>query len=122
MTREIRPEQNLGRAQRSRQQANLPEVRAWEALRTLRDEGWPARRQHPIGRIIVDFAIVKARLVIEVDGSTHQRDDVAAGDRERDAILHAAGWRVLRVPAKAVLSADALLSLVRALRSADPSP
>ena len=73
--------------------------------------------------MIVDFAIVKARLVIEIDGSIHHRDDVSARDRERDALLRAAGWRVLRLPAKIALSPDALLShVLLALKSLDPSP
>jgi very-short-patch-repair endonuclease len=92
-------------------------------LRTLRDDGWTVRRQHPIGKIIVDFAIVKACLVIEIDGSIHQRDDVIATDRKRDAMLEAEGWRILRLPTKVALSEDALLSHVRLwLKSHAPSP
>lgn len=121
--RPIRPDQNIKRARKLRQSANLPEEIAWRALRSLRDDGWPVRRQHPIGNLIVDFAIVKAKLVIEIDGSIHYRDDVVAGDRERDALLKAEGWSVLRLPTKVALSEDALLSQVRMwLKSHGPSP
>lgn len=121
--RPIRPDQNIKRARKLRQSANLPEEIAWRALRSLRDDGWPVRRQHPIGKLIVDFAIVKARLVIEIDGSIHYRDHVVAGDRERDALLEAEGWSVLRLPTKVALSEDALLSHVRMwLKSHRPSP
>ena len=92
-------------------------------MRWLRKDGWPVRRQHPIGKLIVDFAIVRARLAIEIDGSIHWRDDVIARDAERDVYLKAEGWRVLRLPTKAALSPDALLSHVKiALASLGPSP
>ena len=50
------------------------------------------RRQHPIGTFIVDFAAHQARLVVEVDGATHE--DL---DREalRDQELIDRGWRVI---------------------------
>jgi len=50
------------------------------------------RRQHPIGVFIVDFAAVAAKLVVEIDGATHE--DL---DREsvRDAELQNRGWRVV---------------------------
>ena len=108
----MREGQNLARARRLRANVNLPEKIASDTLRRLRHEGWPARRQHPIGRLIVDFAFASAKLVVEIDGSIHQRDSVAAGDRERDAILKAEGWTVLRLPTKIALSPDALLSHV----------
>jgi len=111
----MRDEQNTHRARRLRGAANVPELRAWKALRHLREEGWPVRRQHPVGKIIVDFAIVKARLAIEVDGAIHDRDFVAARDAERDATLKAAGWKVLRVPAKDAMSGQILFDVRRAL-------
>ena len=49
------------------------------------------RRQHPIGAAIADFACVELRLVVELDGGQHG----GAADAERDALMHAAGWRVL---------------------------
>ncbi|WP_375206766.1 endonuclease domain-containing protein [Hyphococcus sp.] len=61
----------IKRARHLRQTANLPEQRAWSALRTLRKHGFPVRRQHPIGPYVVDFAIVRERLVIEIDGGVH---------------------------------------------------
>mgnify|MGYP001806618928 CR=1 FL=1 len=109
---------SVARARRLRQQANLPERLAWEALRTLRRHGFAVRRQHPIGQDIVDFAFLKARLVVEVDGGIHKLEGVQVRDRERDFRLQKAGWRVLRVPAKVALSDDVLLEQVlSALRS-----
>ena len=104
----------LQAARSLRRNANTPETKAWAALRTLRAQGFAVRRQHPIGGYIVDFAIVKARLVIEIDGGVHDREDIAAQDQLRERDLNALGWRVLRVPAGDALHADYLIRRVSA--------
>jgi very-short-patch-repair endonuclease len=51
------------------------------------------RRQHPIGPYIVDFAAVRPRLVVEIDGPTHiypTREVL----REKEIIDR--GWRIVR--------------------------
>ena len=68
----------------------------WAELRRDRI-GHHFRRQHPIGPFIADFACVREKLVIEVDGITHWSDEDTAKDRARDAFMKAQGWRVLRV-------------------------
>lgn len=103
----------IRRARRLRRAPNTPEDRAWAALRKLRGEGFAVRRQHPVGGYIVDFAVVKARLVIEVDGGIHGYAEIAARDEVRQRTIEASGWRVLRLPAEIALSADHLLDLVR---------
>ena len=101
---------NTRRARRLRQRANAPEQKAWQALRTLRAQGFAVRRQHPIGPYTVDFAIRKQKLVIEIDGSIHDLDEVKARDALRDETLTHMGWRVIRIPATVAMSADALLA------------
>ena len=95
-----------------RKEMNMPERMAWETLRELRHHGFAVRRQHPIGPYIVDFVVLKARLVIEVDGSIHARDDVRARDEIRERKIISDGWRMLRVDAQTAMSADQLLGLV----------
>jgi len=53
------------------------------------------RRQHPIGPYVADFACVAARLVIELDGDSHEV--AQEHDRKRDAYLSQMGWRVVRI-------------------------
>jgi len=57
-------------------------------------EGLSFRRQHPIGRYIVDFVCLEKHLIIEIDGGQHdiERDK----DEVRTKWLVSEGYRVLR--------------------------
>lgn len=63
--------------------------------------------------MIVDFAIERAMLVIEVDGSIHNRDDVQMWDEERDSKLRALGWNILRISNDIAFHPDYLITLAR---------
>jgi very-short-patch-repair endonuclease len=78
-----------------REQTNT-EVSLWSALRSKRLSAKKFRRQHPIGRYIVDFYCHDARLVIEVDGSSHDDVGTIRHDELRDAWLASHGYKVLR--------------------------
>jgi very-short-patch-repair endonuclease len=85
----------------------------WQALRA-RQLGVTFRRQVLIGRYIVDFAAPARRLVVEVDGSFHESRHQA--DARRDAALASAGYRVLRLEARLVLTE--LAAAVERIRAA----
>jgi len=72
-----------------------PEVEAilWSRLRAkqLRVK---FRRQHPIGPFITDFACVEKKLIVELDGQSH--DGRHAEDETRTAHLRSLDWRVVR--------------------------
>jgi hypothetical protein len=53
-------------------------------------------RQVPILSFIVDFACLRAKLAIEVDGGGHLETRKRAEDQARDRRLRNAGWLVLR--------------------------
>ena len=72
------------------------EARLWTILRQEPFKELHFRRQMPIGPYYVDFVSVRARLVIEVDGSQHYEDDVVAYDARRTAAIEALGYRVVR--------------------------
>ena len=73
------------------------ELRVWIRLRGRKLNGWKFRRQQPIGPYYVDFYCPAARLVIEIDGPTH--DDARwAYDLRRQAWLEAEGYKVIRIP------------------------
>jgi very-short-patch-repair endonuclease len=69
------------------------EKRLWRELREL---GLPKRfrRQHPIGKYIVDFACPAAKLAIELDGGQHATSRDADDLRTREIAQHS--YRVIR--------------------------
>src|SRR5689334_8069909 len=81
------------KARQMRQTSTDAERRMWSALRDRRLLKFKFRRQHPIGRCIVDFACTEHRLVIEIDGSQHADSPT---DHHRTAWLESQGWRVIR--------------------------
>ena len=91
----------------------------WSRLRRWRHEfGIHVRRQVPVGPYIADFAILRRRLLIEVDGGQH----ADGADDTRDAWLRAQGYIVLRFWNHDVLkNADGVLETILAA-SAGPLP
>ena len=84
------------RARSLRQDGGLAEARVWARLRGGAVDGWKVRRQHGIGPYVVDFACVQLRLVIEIDGGVHERDDLVLNDHLRHQAIEALGWTVVR--------------------------
>ncbi len=83
-----------GFARDNRKHMSEPETRIWLALRAERFGGIKFRRQKVIGQYIADFAANEPKLVIEIDGGTHDVDDQA--DSIRTRFLEAQGYRVVR--------------------------
>ncbi|PNG25210.1 endonuclease domain-containing protein [Methylocella silvestris] len=83
-------------AWRLRKTMTPQEVKLWVRLRALKEAGLHFRRQVPREGFIVDFACLKSKLVIEIDGAQHGDQDHLRRDAERDAQLAAVGFLVLR--------------------------
>jgi very-short-patch-repair endonuclease len=66
----------------------------WRALKSKQLNGLRFRSQHPVGNFILDFYCASCKLVVEVDGSTH--DDRQDYDLERTNVLETYGYFVLR--------------------------
>ena len=58
--------------------------------------GFNIRRQHPIGLYVADFYCHKVKLIVEVDGSIHNQDDIKETDRIRENDLKKWGYTVIR--------------------------
>ncbi|MBY0526557.1 MAG: DUF559 domain-containing protein [Gemmataceae bacterium] len=81
---------------RTLRQDDVPaEKLLWKAIRNRALGGLKFRRQHPIGRYVVDFACVACRIVVELDGETHLATKHA--DARRTQFLQSEGWWLLRV-------------------------
>jgi very-short-patch-repair endonuclease len=96
----------LAREQRAK--AVQAETILWRNLRDRRCEGAKFRRQFPVGNFIIDFVYFERRLIVEVDGPSHDNVDQQTKDRERDAWLREQEYRVLRLPNELVIVATEL--------------
>jgi len=74
----------------------LPTRTEWKVWRWLRDRrfgNWKFRRQYPIGPFIADFYCDRLKLVVEIDGATH--DEIY--DAQRTRYLAKMGIEVVRL-------------------------
>ena len=85
------------RARRLRKSRTLGEKAMQDYLRALRPFGAHFRREVPIGPYVVDFAWLSARIVVEVDGASHDLEGRREQDLERDRFLKTQGFKVVRV-------------------------
>jgi very-short-patch-repair endonuclease len=85
------------KARALRRHATKAEELLWSELRTFKSDGLKFRRQSPIGPYIVDFACLAAKVVVEIDGDTHETDRGLRHDANRDAYLRSLGFIVVRV-------------------------
>jgi len=77
------------------------ELIAWDQLRRRQIDGYKFRRQAPIGRYVVDFVCFSERLIIEIDGPSH--DFTVDADARRARWLQSQGYRIINFTAHEVL-------------------
>ena len=93
------------------------ETKLWMLLRR-RALGHRFRRQHTIGRCIVDFVCLEKRLIVEVDGSQH--GDLE-NDQVRDDHMRRLGYQILRFDAWSALEhTDDVVDEIRAALRGEP--
>ena len=80
------------------------ETLLWRYLKAHHIDGLGFRRQVPMQSYIADFVCYAARIVIELDGESHDFEARQAHDRARDAWFEAQGFRVLRYTNRDVLT------------------
>ena len=113
---------SLSNARELRQDSTDAERILWRFVRNRHLGGYRFRRQVSLGRYIVDFVCLRARLVVELDGGQHA--ERLLEDLERTQELGRAGFRVMRFWNDEVLrrTEDVLESIFAALRQACPHP
>ena len=82
------------RAKELRLEQTPAEKKLWRILHDRRLGDYKFRRQHPIGRFIVDFYCAEAGLIIEIDGDSHA--DQVDYDLERTKWLQDRDYHVIR--------------------------
>ncbi|MDG2530528.1 endonuclease domain-containing protein [Caulobacter endophyticus] len=89
-------------ARRLRRDQTLAEKTMWALVRNRRLGGFRFLRQLPIDRYFADFVCEAGKLVVELDGASHEgREDY---DERRTETLELFGYVVLRFPNERVLS------------------
>ncbi|TVQ04040.1 MAG: endonuclease domain-containing protein [Balneolaceae bacterium] len=83
------------RARELRNNSTLSEILLWNEIKQRKMLGYQFYRQRPIGNYIVDFFCFKLRLVIEIDGNSHDECKFEY-DMKRQNYLESLGFTVLR--------------------------
>ena len=92
-------------ANRLRKEMTKAEACLWKyVLRAGLMKGYTFRRQRPILNYIADFVCLDLKLVIEVDGLTHNFEDVIERDKQKELALQQAGFTLMRFTDKEVLN------------------
>ena len=73
----------------------MPEKVLWNVLKNRQVAGLKFRREFPIGPYFGDFACPEVGLIVELDGKSHDGQQVR--DTERTEFLESQGYRVYRV-------------------------
>ena len=104
----------FARARRLRKEATDAERTLWQGLRGKRLAGLKFRRQHVVGRYILDFYCRECRLAVELDGGQHKEAAQRQYDEARTAFLESRGVAVLRYSnLEALRETEAVLEDIR---------
>ena len=104
------------RAKQLRQTMTRAETLLWRYLKANRIDGLGFRRQVPVRNYIADFVCHSAKLVVELDGESHDFEERRNADQRRDAFFESEGFQVLRFTNEQVVSN--LAGVVEVIRQA----
>jgi very-short-patch-repair endonuclease len=92
-------------ANENRKEMTKAEACLWKYVLSKRQmEGYQFRRQRPVLKYIADFMCKELMLIIEVDGLSHQWEDVMINDIKRQKDLESIGFTLLRFDDDEVLN------------------
>jgi|SRR3954447_6258507 very-short-patch-repair endonuclease len=112
-------ERQRNRAKQLRQAMTRAETLLWRYLKAGRIDGVGFRRQVPFRNYIADFVCLSAKLIIELDGESHDFEERVKRDQARDAFFVSEGFQVLRFTNQQVMCN--LEGVVEAIRRATAS-
>ena len=93
----------FGKARRLRNNLTSEENALWQRLRKSQ-LGVRFKSQHPINQFIADFYCHKAKLIIEIDGSSHDSEEAKDYDSNRTYELEQLGLKIIRFSNKEVMT------------------
>jgi very-short-patch-repair endonuclease len=97
-------EQQRQRARRLRSTMTRAETLLWRYIKARRIDGLLFRRQAPMRGYVADFVCHSHRVIVELDGESHDFESKIQRDAERDAWFGAEGYTVLRFTNEDVLT------------------
>jgi very-short-patch-repair endonuclease len=107
-------ERRRTRAKQLRQTMTRAETLLWRYLKANRIDGLGFRRQVLIRNYIIDFVCLSAKLVVELDGESHDFEERRKADQRRDVFFLSEGFQVLRFTNEQVMSnLEGVIELVR---------
>jgi very-short-patch-repair endonuclease len=92
------------RAKQLRSTMTRAETLLWRHLKAHRIDGLSFRRQVPFRNYIADFACLSARLIVELDGESHDFAERQKADQGRDEFFAFQGFATLRFTNDQVVS------------------
>ena|SRR5690554_1903588 len=87
-----------------RKNMTTAEAKLWDNLKGNKLRGLKFRPQHPILIFIVDFYCHQLKLVIEVDGGYHEKEEQKALDIERSDLLKELEIHIIRYTNSEILN------------------
>jgi very-short-patch-repair endonuclease len=109
-------ERQRGRAKQLRRTMTRAETLLWRYIKANRIDDLGFSRQVPFQNYIADFVCFKDKVVIELDGESHDFVERQDADQKRDAFFVEQGFQVLRFANEQVTSN--LEGVVEAIRQA----
>ena len=97
-----------------RNHSTAAEATLWKAIRNKQVDNLKFRRQHSIDNYIVDFYCPEIRLIIELDGASHDNYLAEEKDEKRDQYFLSINCTIIRFENKEVY--EILDDIIRAIR------
>ncbi len=91
------------------------EILFWQEVRARRLGGFKFRRQYSIANYITDFCCPEIRLIVELDGPSHEGEDAVEYDVNRQHYLESLGFTIVRFKNEQIYTdvVDVLETLLR---------
>ena len=102
-------------ARELRNNSTRSEIKLWGFLNGKQMSGYDFHRQKPLLNFIADFYCYELKLVIELDGYTHQFEETIVKDRLKDETLQNIGLTVLRFEDEEIM--DDIENVIRVIEN-----
>ncbi len=100
--------------QELRNNATRSERLLWNCLKNSQLMGYKFRRQHGVGKYVLDFYCPELKLAIEIDGPLHETESGRRHDFQRQQFVESLGIRFLRFTDDEVrLDVDGVVERIR---------